>query len=68
MIGNRNRSQVDEFFTRGRHESLAVYYINRSCFGLPKRNTRKNSDRMFLFKQTLREMLRVSMKILRAMI
>ena len=55
MLGARNSSQVDEFFTRGRHESLAVYFINRSCFGLPKRKTRNNSDRIFLFKQTLRD-------------
>ena len=55
MLGARNCSQIDEFFTRSRHESLDVYYINQSYFGLPKRSIRNNSDRLRLFKQTLRD-------------
>ena len=42
------------FFTRGRHEDLDVYYIIQSFFGLPRQNIRNNSDRIILFKQTLR--------------
>ena len=30
MLGARNSSQIDEFFTRGRHEDLDVYYISQS--------------------------------------
>ena len=55
MLGARNSSQVDEFFTRGRHEHLDVYYINQSYFALPRQSIRNNSDRLILFKQTLRD-------------
>ena len=52
MLGARNCSQIDEFFTRGRHENLNVYYISQSYFALPRQSVR-NSDRLILFKQTL---------------
>ena len=55
MLGAKNSSQKDEFFTRGRHEDLDVYYISRSYFALPRQNITKNSDRLILFKQTLRD-------------
>ena len=55
MLGARNSSQIDEFFTRGRHEDLNVYYISQSYFGLPRQSIRNNSDRLILFKQTLRD-------------
>ena len=55
MLGAKNSSQIDEFFTRGRHEDLDVYYISQSYFALPRQSIRKNSDRLLLFKQTLRD-------------
>ena len=55
MLGARNNSQIDEFFTRGRHEDLDVYYISQSYFALPRQSIRNNSDRLILFKQTLRD-------------
>ena len=55
MLGARNSSQIDEFFTRGRHEDLEVYYISQSYFALPRQSIRNNSDRLILFKQTLRD-------------
>ena len=55
MLGAKNSSQIDEFFTRGRHEYLDVYYISQSYFGLPRQSIRNNSDRLILFKQTLRD-------------
>ena len=55
MLGAKNSSQIDEFFTRGRHEDLDVYYISQSYFGLPRQSVRNNSDRLILFKQTLRD-------------
>ena len=54
MLGAKNSSQIDEFFTRGRHENLDVYYISQSYFALPRQSNRNNSDRLILFKQTLR--------------
>ena len=55
MLGGKNCSQIDEFFTRGRHEDLDVYYISQSYFALPRQSIRNNSDRLILFKQTLRD-------------
>ena len=55
MLGAKNSSQIDEFFTRGRHENLDVYYISQSYFALPRQSIRNNSDRLILFKQTLRD-------------
>ena len=55
MLGAKNSSQKDGFFTRGRHENLDVYYISQSYFALPRQSIRNNSDRLILFKQTLRD-------------
>ena len=55
MLGAKNCSQIDEFFTRGRHEDLDVYYISQGYFALPRQSIRNNSDRIILFKQTLRD-------------
>ena len=55
ILGAKNSSQIDEFFTRGRHEDLDVYYISQSYFALPRQSIRNNSDRLILFKQTLRD-------------
>ena len=55
ILGAKNSSQIDEFFTRGRHEDLDVYYISQRYFALPRQSIRNNSDRLILFKQTLRD-------------
>ena len=55
MLGAKNSSQKDDYFTRGRHEDLDVYYISQSYFGLPRQSIRNNSDRIILFKQSLRD-------------
>ena len=36
MLSARNCSRIDEFFTRGRHKDLDVYYISQSYFALPR--------------------------------
>ena len=55
MLGARNSSQIDEFFTSGRHEDSDVYYLSQSYFALPRQSIRNNSDRLIVFKQTLRD-------------
>ena len=49
MLGARNCSQIDEIFTRGRHESLDVFYNSQSSFALPRQTIRNKSDRLILF-------------------
>ena len=46
---------IDPFFTRGRHNDLDVYYLSQSYFDLPKRTIRNNSNIIFLFQQTLKD-------------
>ena len=53
MLGAKKSSPIDEFFTRGRHEDLDVYYISQNYFALPRQSIRNNSDKLILFKQTL---------------
>ena len=55
MLGARNSSQIDEIFTRGRHENLSVFYFIQSYFALPRQTIRNTSDRLILFKQTIRD-------------
>ena len=53
MLVARNCSQIDEYFTRGRHEDLDVFYISQSYFALLRQSIRNNSDKLILFEQTL---------------
>ena len=55
MLVARNSSQIDKFFTRGRHKDFYVYYISQRYFALPRQNIRNNCDRLILFLQTLRD-------------
>ena len=55
MLGARNSSQMGEFYTRSRHEGLNLLYVNKSYFGLPRQSIRNNSDRITLFRQTLKD-------------
>ena len=56
MLGARNSYQIDEFYTRGRHEDLSVFYVSQSYFGLPRQSVRNNRDRLILIKQqTIRD-------------
>ena len=45
MLGAQNSSRKDEFYKRGSHENLDVYYISQSI--------RNNCGRLILFKETL---------------
>ena len=54
MLGARNSSRIDELHTRARQESLGVFYVSQSYFGLPRQSIRNKSDRLILCKQTIR--------------
>ena len=54
MLKSRNSSQIDENFTRGRHEKRNDCYIRQSFLGLPRQSIRINSDILILFTQTIR--------------
>ena len=53
MLLSKQESNIDLFFTRGRHNNIDIYYISQSYFHLPKNTIRNNSNIIILFKQTL---------------
>ena len=55
ILGSSNSRFTDQFFIRGRHNNLDIYYLSQSYFDLPKRTIRKNSIKIILFNQTLKD-------------
>ena len=53
-MGSSKSKYIDQFFIRGRHNNLDIYYLSESYFDLPKRTIRNNSNKVFLFNQTLK--------------
>ena len=43
VLGSSNSSFVDQFFIRGRHNNLEIYYLSQSYFELPKKTIRNKS-------------------------
>ena len=55
ILGSSNSKYIDQFFIRGRHNNLDIYYLSQSYFDLPKRSIRNNSNKIILFNQTLKD-------------
>ena len=55
VLGSSNDRFIDQFFIRGRHNNLDIYYLSQSYFDLPKRTIRNNSNKIILFNQTLKD-------------
>ena len=55
ILGSSNSRFIDQFFIRGRHNNLDIYYLSQSYFDLPKRTIRNNSTKIILFNQTLKD-------------
>ena len=55
FLGSSNSKFIDQFFIRGRHNNLDIYYLSQSYFDLPKRTIRNNSNKIILFNQTLKD-------------
>ena len=54
-LASSNSGDIDQFFIRGRHNNLDVYYLSQSYFDLPKRTIRSISNKIILFNQTLKD-------------
>ena len=52
ILGSSNSKFIDQFFIRGRHNNLDIYYLSQSYFDLPMRTIRNNSNKIILFNQT----------------
>ena len=55
VLGSTNSRFIHQFFIRGRHNNLDIYYLSQSYFDLPKRTIRNNSNKIILFNQTLKD-------------
>ena len=43
ILGHSNRKHIDQFFMRGRQNSLDIHYISQPYFDETKRRVRKNT-------------------------
>ena len=59
MLLSKQESNIDLFFTGGRHNNIDIYYKSQSYFHLPKKTIRNNSYIIILFKQTLRDIIQL---------
>ena len=57
MLLSKQVSKIDLFFTKGRHNSIDIYYISQSWFHLSNKTIRKNSNLVFLFEKTLTDLI-----------
>ena len=57
MLLSNQESNVDLFFTRGRHNIIDIYYLSHSYFHLPKNSIQKKSNIIILLKQPLRDIV-----------
>ena len=57
MLQSKQESNIDLFFTRGRHNIIDIYYISRRLLHFPKNTIRNNSNIFILFKQTVRDII-----------
>ena len=55
MLLSKQDSNIELFFTRGRHNNNDIYYKSQNYFHFPQNTIRNNSKITILFKQTLRD-------------
>ena len=68
ILGSSNSRFIDQFFIRGRHNNLDIFYLSQSYFDLPKITIRKNSNKIILFIQTLKDIEHIYIEMLQVMI
>ena len=57
MLLSKQQSNIDLFFTWGRHNNINTYYISQSQFHFNKNTIRNNSNIIIIFKRTLRDII-----------
>ena len=57
MLLSKQESNIDLFFTRGRHNNIDIFYSPQSYFHIPKKTIRIISKIIILFKQTPRDII-----------
>ena len=64
ILGSSNSRFIDQFFIRGRHNNLDIYYLSQSYFDLPKRTIKNNCNKILLFNQTLKDIEHIYIEML----
>ena len=54
-LDSSNSSYIDRVFMRGRQNTTGIYCLSQSHFDIQKRTVRNNSNKTFLFNQTLND-------------
>ena len=54
-LGSSNSRYIDQFFIRGKHNNLDIYYLSQSYFDLPKTTIRNISNKIIPFNQTIKD-------------
>ena len=57
MLCSKQARDIDQFFTRSRHNNINVYYISQKWYDLPKNTIRNNCSVIMMFKQTFRDIV-----------
>ena len=55
ILGSSKCNCIDQFFKRGRHNKLDIYYLSQPYFDLPKRTIGDSSNKIVLFIQTVKD-------------
>ena len=53
------QNNVEDYFTRGRHNNVDVIYITQSYFRLPRQTIRENANLFILFSQDKKNLVHI---------
>ena len=59
VLGSSISKYIDQFFKRGRHKLLDIYYLSQSYFDIPNRTIRNKSYKIILFNQILKDIVSI---------
>ena len=57
MLGPQNK--IEQFFTRGRHNGIDIFYIAQSYFRLPRQTVRENANLFIFFRQCKKNIIHI---------
>ena len=55
ILGSSNCKYIHQFFNRGKHINLDIYYLAQPYLDLPKRTIRNNNNKIILYNQTWKD-------------
>ena len=55
FLNSSNNKFIDQVLIRGRHNNLNFWHLSQTYIHLPKRTKQNNSNKLILFKQTIKD-------------